>query len=543
MLAIPPGMDFATAAAFGLTYATSEHALVDRGALKAGETLLVLGAAGGVGLAAIEIGKILGARVIACASTDDKLAVCRAHGADETINYATEDLRERIKALTGGTGCRRRLRSGRRAVHRARAALDRLARPPARGRLRRRRDSEDSAEPDAAQGLLDRRRVLGRLGAPRAGAFRRGDGAARPLVRRRQAQAAHLGDLPARACGRCAHADGVAKGDRQSRSDGGVEDNHGHDAVRPRSSRSSRVRSPAAIARPAVLGDAAGGADAGGATPRPNTFFAGTATAFKPIGPLGMDGAWKIAPDTTAAYTVRMLVRRPADATKFNGIVVVEWLNVTANAEGAADFMQMQEELLRQGYAWVGVGAQAAGVNSPRSGLKDFDKARYGSLVHPGDAYSYDIFSQAADALRHPKSAGRARRSDDPEDDRHRPVAVGVPSRDLHQRDPSELASVRRLSRAQPRRERVRLHGRRARARRRERGAARRAHPRRHRRPGARSADRRRHGRAARAPDAPAAVRALSPLGDRRRRARGNTALGRRGAAAARHGTRPARIR
>jgi NADPH2:quinone reductase len=104
MLAIPLGMNFATAAAFGLTYATSEHALVDRGALKAGETLLVLGAAGGVGLAAIEIGKILGARVIACASTDDKLAVCRAHGADETINYATEDLRERIKALTGSNG-------------------------------------------------------------------------------------------------------------------------------------------------------------------------------------------------------------------------------------------------------------------------------------------------------------------------------------------------------------------------------------------------------------------------------------------------------
>jgi NADPH:quinone reductase len=104
LLSIPAGMDFATAAAFGLTYATSEHALYDRGALKAGETLLVLGAAGGVGLAAIEIGKALGARVIACASTDDKLAVCRTHGADDTINYATEDLRERIKALTGGKG-------------------------------------------------------------------------------------------------------------------------------------------------------------------------------------------------------------------------------------------------------------------------------------------------------------------------------------------------------------------------------------------------------------------------------------------------------
>jgi NADPH2:quinone reductase len=104
VLPIPTGMDFASAAAFGLTYATSEHALCDRGALQPGETLLVLGAAGGVGIAAIEIGKVLGARVIACASTDEKLAVCREHGADDTINYATEDLRERIKTLTDGKG-------------------------------------------------------------------------------------------------------------------------------------------------------------------------------------------------------------------------------------------------------------------------------------------------------------------------------------------------------------------------------------------------------------------------------------------------------
>jgi hypothetical protein len=131
-------------------------------------------------------------------------------------------------------------------------------------------------------------------------------------------------------------------------------------------------------------------------------FVAGTATAFKPTAPVGADGMWTVAPDTTADYKIRILVRRPADAKSFNGVVVVEWLNVTANAEGAADFMQMQEELLRKGYAWVGVGAQAAGVNSPRSGLKDWDKTRYGSLVHPGDAYSYDIFSQAASALRHP---------------------------------------------------------------------------------------------------------------------------------------------
>jgi NADPH2:quinone reductase len=104
VLPIPNGMDFPTAAAFGLTYATSDHALRDRGQLTPGESLLVLGAAGGVGLSAIEIGKALGARVIAAASTDDKLAVCREHGADEAINYATEDLRERIKALTNGRG-------------------------------------------------------------------------------------------------------------------------------------------------------------------------------------------------------------------------------------------------------------------------------------------------------------------------------------------------------------------------------------------------------------------------------------------------------
>src|SRR3989440_42020 len=104
LVPLPQGMSFETGAAFLLTYCTSDHALRDRGALRAGETLLVLGAAGGVGLAAIEIGKALGARVIACASTADKLAVCRSHGADETINYADEDLRSRIKTLTDGRG-------------------------------------------------------------------------------------------------------------------------------------------------------------------------------------------------------------------------------------------------------------------------------------------------------------------------------------------------------------------------------------------------------------------------------------------------------
>ncbi|WP_175940450.1 NADPH:quinone oxidoreductase family protein [Caballeronia sp. BCC1704] len=103
-IALPDHVDLAQAAAFTLAYGTSYHALVDRGELKAGETLLVLGAAGGVGLAAVQIGKIVGARVIAAASSAEKLAFCREHGADDVIDYTKEDLRERIKALTGGNG-------------------------------------------------------------------------------------------------------------------------------------------------------------------------------------------------------------------------------------------------------------------------------------------------------------------------------------------------------------------------------------------------------------------------------------------------------
>lgn len=104
LIPMPAGVDFDVAAAFTLTYGTSWHAITDRAALKAGETMLVLGAAGGVGLAAIEIGKVRGARVIAAASSDEKLAVCREHGADATINYSADDLRERLKALTDGKG-------------------------------------------------------------------------------------------------------------------------------------------------------------------------------------------------------------------------------------------------------------------------------------------------------------------------------------------------------------------------------------------------------------------------------------------------------
>lgn len=101
---IPAYMDFVTAASVMYNYGTSYYALKDRGQLQQGETLLVLGAAGGVGLAAVELAKLMGAKVIAAASTDDKLEVCKAKGADFTINYSNEDIRERIKSITQGKG-------------------------------------------------------------------------------------------------------------------------------------------------------------------------------------------------------------------------------------------------------------------------------------------------------------------------------------------------------------------------------------------------------------------------------------------------------
>jgi NADPH2:quinone reductase len=97
-------LSFERAAALTITYGTAIHALRDRAQLKGGETLAVLGAAGGVGLAAVELGKLMGARVIACASSDEKLAFARAHGADETVNYATEDLRNALKQHGGKNG-------------------------------------------------------------------------------------------------------------------------------------------------------------------------------------------------------------------------------------------------------------------------------------------------------------------------------------------------------------------------------------------------------------------------------------------------------
>lgn len=104
VIPIPDEMDYKTASAFILTYGTSYHALKQRANLQPGETLLVLGAAGGVGLAAVELGKAMGAKVIAAASTAEKLAIAKDHGADELLNYTEQDLKETVKELTGGKG-------------------------------------------------------------------------------------------------------------------------------------------------------------------------------------------------------------------------------------------------------------------------------------------------------------------------------------------------------------------------------------------------------------------------------------------------------
>lgn len=104
LVPMPDGLDFVAASTLSVTYGTAVHGLADRGAVRPGETVAILGASGGVGQAAIEVAKLLGARVIACAKGADKLAFCRRIGADETVDYDTEDLKERLKALTDGRG-------------------------------------------------------------------------------------------------------------------------------------------------------------------------------------------------------------------------------------------------------------------------------------------------------------------------------------------------------------------------------------------------------------------------------------------------------
>jgi NADPH:quinone reductase-like Zn-dependent oxidoreductase len=151
-----------------MTYATTHHALIDRAQLKAGETLLVLGAAGGVGTAAIQIGKVIGARVIAAASSDEKCDFCKSLGADATINYTAGNIRDELKKLTDGKGPDVVYDpvGGDLAEPVFRSIAWRGRYP--RGRLRPGQHPGAAAEPRAAQGRIDRRRVLGRLRPARA---------------------------------------------------------------------------------------------------------------------------------------------------------------------------------------------------------------------------------------------------------------------------------------------------------------------------------------------------------------------------------------
>ena len=125
-------------------------------------------------------------------------------------------------------------------------------------------------------------------------------------------------------------------------------------------------------------------------------FLSGTASSYTPAEPLASGGRWRVTPASTAPYTSRMVVYRPANPARFNGTVIVEWLNVSAGLDVAADWIYDHNELIRDGFAWVGVSAQAAGVAADRAA----DPVRYAALSHPGDSYSYDIFSQAGRAVR-----------------------------------------------------------------------------------------------------------------------------------------------
>ena len=140
-------------------------------------------------------------------------------------------------------------------------------------------------------------------------------------------------------------------------------------------------------------------------------FVEGSASGYASDGELAPNGSWTVKVASHSPYKTRILVRRPADPSRFNGTLVVEWLNVSGGGDNPADWAFVHPLLLARGYAWVGVSAQSVGVvgfppEHPRSALgkagalKTWDAERYGSLLHPGDTYSYDIFAQVGRALR-----------------------------------------------------------------------------------------------------------------------------------------------
>ncbi len=135
-------------------------------------------------------------------------------------------------------------------------------------------------------------------------------------------------------------------------------------------------------------------------------FVSGTARGYTPTAPLGTDGAWQVTPGGAADYATRMVVLTPADPERFNGTVLVEWLNVSGGIDAPAVWMMAHREMLRAGYGYLAVSAQQVGVQGGVSllgtdmSLKSQDATRYAALCHPGDAYSYDIFSQIGGLAR-----------------------------------------------------------------------------------------------------------------------------------------------
>lgn len=136
-------------------------------------------------------------------------------------------------------------------------------------------------------------------------------------------------------------------------------------------------------------------------------FLSGSATAFKNLSELNPDGQWAVEPGETADYQTRVVVYRPIDSADFSGTVIVEWLNVTSGFDIPPSYIAGHTEMLRAGHAWVGVSAQIVGIEGSERGLlplylKAANPERYDELLHPGDSFSYDMFSQVAQAVREP---------------------------------------------------------------------------------------------------------------------------------------------
>ena len=142
-------------------------------------------------------------------------------------------------------------------------------------------------------------------------------------------------------------------------------------------------------------------------------FVSGEASAFEVSGPLGADGRWSVQRRDSAPYRTRIIVRRPMDPDRFNGTVLVEWFNVSGGLEAGPDWTYLSPQIVSDGYAYVGVSAQAFGVDGGQarisvpgmatsSGLVASEPERYATLSHPGDQFSFDMFSQIGRALRAP---------------------------------------------------------------------------------------------------------------------------------------------